>query len=84
MFLIGGGVYSFTAPLWGYLTDKKVCLPFLKSEMLSSLLWLKRVFYVKLFIKKKKVNDMASKKIMLFFLMYNVYAIVFYIVFEKW
>ncbi|XP_061173557.1 MFS-type transporter SLC18B1-like [Saccostrea echinata] len=23
MFLISGGVYSFTAPLWGYLTDKK-------------------------------------------------------------
>ncbi|XP_022324412.2 MFS-type transporter SLC18B1-like isoform X2 [Crassostrea virginica] len=23
MFLIGGGVYTFTAPLWGYLTDKK-------------------------------------------------------------
>lgn len=26
MFLVGGGIYSFTAPLWGYLTDKKVCL----------------------------------------------------------
>lgn len=25
MFLVGGGIYSFTAPLWGYLTDKKVC-----------------------------------------------------------
>lgn len=23
MFLVGGGIYSFTAPLWGYLTDKK-------------------------------------------------------------
>lgn len=26
MFLVGGGIYSFTAPLWGYLTDKKVRL----------------------------------------------------------
>lgn len=32
MFLVGGGIYSFTAPLWGYLTDKKVCLKKILKE----------------------------------------------------